>query len=60
MAYVEDFNKKNPADKASWFYPLRAKYQDAGIGRMIEDPSTVKIAKLVPVNYSGQIKAMIR
>ncbi|KAK1935670.1 hypothetical protein P3T76_010365 [Phytophthora citrophthora] len=51
MIYVEDFNKKNPAEKKSWFLPLRANYQDNRLDTIIDkgmkDPSTMKLAQLV-------------
>eukprot|EP00644_Phytophthora_capsici_P011665 jgi/Phyca11/10476/fgenesh1_pm.PHYCAscaffold_50_\ len=51
MLYVEDFNKKNPANKESWFLPLRGNYQgdrlDEIIDKAMKDPSTVKLAKSV-------------
>ncbi|KAK1935674.1 hypothetical protein P3T76_010369 [Phytophthora citrophthora] len=51
MNYVEDFNKKNPAEKKSWFLPLRTNYQgydlDTIIDKGMKDPSTMKLAQLV-------------
>ncbi|OWZ01013.1 Avirulence (Avh) protein [Phytophthora megakarya] len=48
MKYVEDFNKRNPARKESWFNPIRIECEWGGI-RMIDkamqNPSTVDIGK---------------
>ncbi|KAK1944361.1 hypothetical protein P3T76_004273 [Phytophthora citrophthora] len=49
MVYVEDFNKKNPADLESWFLPLRGYYNnlDNIIDKAMQDPKTTAFAKLV-------------
>nr|AEK81372.1 Avh456 [Phytophthora sojae] len=49
--YVNDFNKRNPRQRESWFTPMRMTYNPAPLDQMIsvamESPSTVNIAKLV-------------
>ncbi|KAK1948531.1 hypothetical protein P3T76_000820 [Phytophthora citrophthora] len=50
MDFLDDLNKKNRANKESWFLTLRSNYYDHDLDKIIDkamkDPNTVKLAKL--------------